>query len=1139
MAPFRRTLAGLLLGCLTLLAPGYAATPDELSEAVYAALNEGRVDDARPLALQFLLAVKGSGQANALALAHHMQAELAFHDGNSMTAAGHYRMAGWLSEDLQDQAGLAYCLLGQGLCLRAMGKYQQAAEVLGRSADTYHAVGNIALAGRAALQAGDSLQRYGEFAKALERAQQSREWLETIDLNSNLVDAWYVSGVVQSLQGDNDAAKESYEKGLELAKQLGEPGPIGRGLNNLAMLSQTMGDLNQAEAWLREAMELMAVEDTVEFAATLRGNLATVVHALGRSEEAEQLYREAVEIAKDEPDTRATQMCSLANMLLELGRIDEAMDLLAEAGDIRLQREDLLGLAAVRTNLGNAYSRRGDFRSALNEFFSVVEVYELVGLKESLATTYNNIGRIYDMQGDLEHAIVYFDKAITLAEEVQNLTLMAIALNNMGLSIYNRLKPFLPLEPDAPETADSKELRSLLGQAETSFDTAAEALKLTGDQRYLATILNNIGQLAADLGDLDKAAETLDQALKLHRAMSNRIGVSQTAANVGLLYLRLGRHAESKERLNEALDLSRQIGDRETESSVLCNIALLALAEGDEKTAIDRLYECVDLIEQRRAMVGGGEGQQRQFLAGNIQPYLMLIQLLVKQQQPAQAFAIAERAKGRALLDMMQEGRVDLRDRLPEEEANKLAELDRAVSAAQVELARLSEAANSTPAEIEAAKEAVETARNDLATEESRLHALYPASIAAGTQPLGFHRAAHELPPDTALFQYATGVDRGFLFVLTNAGAGRDAKAYQVVNEDETITDELAAFREACANPRRRYKSQGAALYDRLVRPALAELPEGIHRLIIIPDGPLYDCPFQALVDKDTDEFLVDQYELVYGASASLVVSTLQLGDERRAQPAGEGVLVIADPDFTPLVKNEPKIDVAGEPKPGEETPGEAKPSTAKTGLGVVPDVARDTLLVPLPGTRAEADAIASMMPKVQELTGRAASETAVKQSLAGHRILHFATHGLLDPDNPLYSAIAVAAPSAPGEDGFLEGRELARMSLDAELVCLSACQSGRGQTLAGEGLIGLPWAFFVARVPTQVVSLWSVDDFMTMQLMKRFYAHLAAGEPKGASLRAAGQELRKDTITGPDGQDISGRHPYYWAPFVMLGDWR
>ncbi len=878
---------------------------------------------------------------------------------------------------------MAYCLLGQGLCLRTIGKHDTAADALWQAAAAFQAAGNTALAGRAALQSGDSLQRSGDLPTALERARQARDWLATLAPAADLVDAWYVCGVVLSSQGDNDAAKEHYEKGLELAKQLNEPGPIGRGLNNLAMLSQTMGDLAQAEQWLRQAMELLDPQEGVELTASVRGNLAMVVHALGRSDEAEKLYLEAIEMSADLPDTKATQLSGLANMLLELGRVDDALALLDEAGQIRIERDDLLGLAVVRTNLGNVHSRRGDYRSALNEFFSVAEVYEMVGLRRTSPRTYNNIGRVYDMQGDLVHAITYFDKAINLAQEVQNLTLMAIALNNMGLSIHNRMKPFLPLELDQAEAPETKELRDLLAQAETSFTTAAEALQVTGDQRYLATILNNIGQLAADLGQLDKAAENLDRSLELHRTMGNRIGISQAAANVGLLYLRLGRHAEAQERLDESLTLARQIGDRETECAVLHNLALLALAQDDQKTAIDRLYECVDQIEQRRAMVGGGEGQQRQFLAGNIQPYLMLIELLVKQSQPGQAFAIAERAKGRALLDMMQEGRVDLRERLPAEDAEKLAALDREVSNAQLELARLSETVQATAEQIQAAKDAVEAARGALATEESRLHALYPASVAAGTQPLGFHRAAHALPPDTALLQYAAGVDRGFLFVITNSeAAGREAKAYQVVAEDESIAEELAAFREACANPRRRYKTQATALYDRLLRPALADLPAGVKRLIIIPDGPLYDCPFQALVDSTKDQFLADQYELVYGASASLVVATLELGDARRAQPAAEGVLVIADPDFTPVGKAEPKVEPAG----GEIQPGEAKPSAAKTGLGVVPEIARDAVLVPLPGTRAEADAIASMMPKVMELTGRAASETAVKQSLAGHR---------------------------------------------------------------------------------------------------------------------------------------------------------
>jgi len=278
---------------------------------------------------------------------------------------------------------MAYCLLGQGLCLRTIGKHDTAADALWQAAAAFQAAGNTALAGRAALQSGDSLQRSGDLPTALERARQARDWLATLAPAADLVDAWYVCGVVLSSQGDNDAAKEHYEKGLELAKQLNEPGPIGRGLNNLAMLSQTMGDLAQAEQWLRQAMELLDPQEGVELTASVRGNLAMVVHALGRSDEAEKLYLEAIEMSADLPDTKATQLSGLANMLLELGRVDDALALLDEAGQIRIERDDLLGLAVVRTNLGNVHSRRGDYRSALNEFFSVAEVYEMVGLRRT------------------------------------------------------------------------------------------------------------------------------------------------------------------------------------------------------------------------------------------------------------------------------------------------------------------------------------------------------------------------------------------------------------------------------------------------------------------------------------------------------------------------------------------------------------------------------------------------------------------------------------------------------------------------------------------------------------------------------------------------------------------------------------
>lgn len=190
--------------------------------------------------------------------------------------------------------------------------------------------------------------------------------------------------------------------------------------------------------------------------------------------------------------------------------------------------------------------------------------------------------------------------------------------------------------------------------------------------------------------------------------------------------------------------------------------------------------------------------------------------------------------------------------------------------------------------------------------------------------------------------------------------------------------------------------------------------------------------------------------------------------------------------------------------------------------------------LAALPGTQKEANLLHALYPNAALYTGKRAQERVFKQQAGKYKYLHLASHAFFNDAAPLLSAIFLAAPPASGpgsgEDGFLTARELFDLKLNADLVTLSACQTGRGEMHSGEGVVGLTWAINVAGCPTQVVSQWSVDDAATATLMTRFYQQLKAGKSKGDALQAAAKTVRS----------AAGRsHPYYWAPFVLLGDWR
>ncbi|MCS6862564.1 MAG: CHAT domain-containing protein, partial [Abditibacteriales bacterium] len=342
---------------------------------------------------------------------------------------------------------------------------------------------------------------------------------------------------------------------------------------------------------------------------------------------------------------------------------------------------------------------------------------------------------------------------------------------------------------------------------------------------------------------------------------------------------------------------------------------------------------------------------------------------------------------------------------------------------------------------------------------------------------------------------------------------------YEIAASGEKLAERAISFRDACASPLGTYQAQGRGLYALLIAPAAKQLA-GKRRLIICPDGPLWGVPFQALIAQGsgtgrghTEAFLIERYEITYaysatGAQAALLSRDGRGADTKRPVPRGT-LLVMASPDF------------GGERRFGGDGV-----------LGATRDVLlRGERLTLLPGAHREANALKAGFPDAVIYTGQQAQEGRVKQEGGQYRYLHFATHGLLNDVAPLMSSIVLAQPP-PGseEDGFLTAREIFDLKLSAEMVVLSACNTAGGERRGGEGVVGLTWALFVAGAPTQVVSQWAVADESTARLMKQFYIDLRGGKPKGAALRAAALGLMKDG---------KRKHPFYWAPFVLMGDWR
>jgi CHAT domain-containing protein len=284
-----------------------------------------------------------------------------------------------------------------------------------------------------------------------------------------------------------------------------------------------------------------------------------------------------------------------------------------------------------------------------------------------------------------------------------------------------------------------------------------------------------------------------------------------------------------------------------------------------------------------------------------------------------------------------------------------------------------------------------------------------------------------------------------------------------------------------------------------------------VERVIIVPDGLLNYLPFEALIRNG--RYLVEDHQISYSPSASLLGLWEDVG--LRADSGNKmDLFALGDPVF------EPKGRAIGSKRRGDR---------ARFGGRTFPGPGSH--LASLPRTRDEVEYIASLFPadRRKVIVGMASTEEAVKhEPLARYRRLHFATHSLIDEKLPSRSAVVLTLDNDPREDGFLEAGEISHLDLDCDLVVLSGCQTGKGQLLSGEGIVGLGRAFLCAGARSVVVSLWNVSDISTSHLMKNFYQHLVHGEGNAAALRAAKLQMLNS------GRET--RHPYYWAPFVVIG---
>ncbi len=498
-----------------------------------------------------------------------------------------------------------------------------------------------------------------------------------------------------------------------------------------------------------------------------------------------------------------------------------------------------------------------------------------------------------------------------------------------------------------------------------------------------------------------------------------------------------------------------------------------------------------------------GSPEQTGYLAYRLAAYQHLIAMLAERNLVEGSLRLAEQAKARVLLDVLTQGKANLVKAMSAEERQLEQKLRNDLNNANLALTRAQQASVKSPElrELERSVETLQIARESL---ESKLYAAHPElKTQRGAAPrLKLEEASALLPnANSALLEYVVTEDASYFFTLTKASADSAValKVFPLVVKSKELTNLIEKYRRHLAEQDLTFRATARQLYDLLLKPAQAQLA-GKTQLIIVPDGKLWELPFQALVTPK-NQYLIETAAVSYAPSLT-VLREMQAQRVRRGKPSGD-LLAFGNPTF------------------GQET------------IKRIELAYRDAKLVPLPEAEAEVKALGQLYgARSQVFIGAVAREDRLKSAATTAGVLHIATHGILNDAAPLYSHLALATNDEK-EDGLLEAWELMQLDLKADLVVLSACETARGRIGAGEGVIGLSWALFVAGVPSTLVSQWKVESSSSRDLMLSFHRGLRNQThplTKAEALRQAVLPLLKNPRTD---------HPFYWAGFVLVGDGR
>jgi CHAT domain-containing protein/Tfp pilus assembly protein PilF len=741
-----------------------------------------------------------------------------------------------------------------------------------------------------------------------------------------------------------------------------------------------------------------------------------------------------------------------------------------------------------------------NYSKALKCFQLSLEIAEKENAAESKSQSLTNLSLIYIDLGNYDRALECLLSVLNIDKDLKSEKYIYMDLNNLGIIFRNR-------------GILSNNKKDFI-ESNLNLSFALLLARRNGDKKSEVKILNNIGENYYCLENYEEAIKNFIAALNIAVEIQDLEETSNISNNIGSTQLSMKNCQKASIYFKRSIELALKINSVKILWEAYYGLGQCYEKNGDLMAALDCYKISIEIIDKVRSQIFL-DTFKAGFIRNKLKVYESLINVLYELKQrngskkyEKEIFIFVEKVKARAFLEGLAESKIDIRENLSQELRDEEDGISNQITSIFFEISR----PGISVKEKKALEAKLSQAEDSYMRLISKMREENPETANLVSPELSRQELVQEILTDdkTALIEYFLGEKRSYMFLITK----NTADFHPLPSRQEIEKSVKGYLKLICEPPQKEFLGRLGAmrLFDEFLLPLTDRKYRRIEKLVIVPDGILYYLPFETLMagqKNRASKYLINQFQVSYAPSSSVLMYLL---DKKAAPRSPSGLLAFGDPVYPDVKTPSPK-------------------GIAVENILVEFYLNQGFKFFPIPYTRDEIRAISKYFPKGKKdiFLGQDAREENIKKPPRNeYQVVHFACHGFLDENQPFRSALVLCQDQEREEDGFLQVRELYNLRLKANLVVLSACHSGRGKLEKGEGILGLTRMFFYSGSKSVLSTLWSVNDQSTARFMKIYYRYLAKGQKIGEALRFTKLDMIQSKFS----------HPYYWAGFILNGDY-